>query len=141
MSSRSAYREIDRNPPRRELVKLAAVFIVFLGAIGAHQMFVKQNTLTGEVIWAVGGVLAVLSLLPVVGRLVYIGWMSIGVTLGMVTQPIFLLFTYVLLFVPIGFVFRLMARDAMRRKLQPREVSYWEDYSESPEKGSYFKQY
>lgn len=137
----SAYRQINRNPPKKELLKLAAVFLVFLGGLGAHQAFVKHNDGAAHVLWAVAGVLAVLSVLPKIGRLVYIGWMSLGVTLGMVTQPIFLFITYVVLFVPIGFIFRLIARDAMRRKLQPREVSYWEDYSESSDKASYFKQY
>lgn len=139
----SAYREINKNPPYKELVKLAAVFVVFLGAIGAHQFFVKHHEGAGQIIWGVGAALAVLSLLPGVGRLVYVAWMALGITMGMVTQPVFLLVTYTLLFVPVGFVFRLLSRDTMRRKLEPRASShsYWEDYSESSDKSSYFKQY
>jgi hypothetical protein len=137
----SAYRNINRNPPKKELFKLAAVFLVFLGGLGAHQAFVKHNDGAAHVLWTVAVVLAVLSVLPKIGRLVYIAWMSLGVALGMVTQPLFLFVTYVVLFVPLGILFRLIARDAMRRKFQPREVSYWEDYSESSDKSSYFRQY
>lgn len=136
-----AYREINRQPSQRERFKLAAVFLGFLGAFGAYQGFVKHHETTAHVLWALAVGLAVMSILPVVGRLVYIGWMGLGVTLGMFTQPIFLFVTYTLFFVPIGLVFRLISRDAMRRKLAPKEVSYWEDYSESSDKGSYFKQY
>lgn len=136
----SAYSKINRNPPRKELVKLAFVFLIFLGAMGAYQSFVKHQESTAHTLWAAAGVLFVLSLLPKIGRVVYIGWMGLGVTMGMFTQPIFLFVTYVLFFIPIGLVFRLIARDTMKRKLT-RDKSYWEEYKESTEKSSYFKQY
>jgi hypothetical protein len=136
-----AYREINKNPSSTERVKLALVLLVGFGAVGAHQFFVKHHEMAGETFWGIAAGLAVLSLLPGVGRYVYIAWMGLGITMGMVTQPIFLFVTYVFLFVPIGILFRLIARDAMQRKLRPREASYWEDYEESNDKATYFKQY
>ena len=136
-----AYREINKNPSRSDRTKLALVFLVGFGAIGAHQYFVKHHETASEVLFALAAGLFVLSFVPPIGRLLYVGWMGLGVTMGLFTQPIFLLVTYALFFVPIGLVFRLLARDTMRRKLSTGATSYWEEYEESDDKGTYFKQY
>jgi hypothetical protein len=136
-----AYREINKNPSTRDRVKLAIMFAVGFGALGALQMFVRHNETAGEGLFAAAAILAILALVPGVGRVVYIAWMGLGVTMGLFTQPIILAIAYVLFFVPIALIFKIIGRDMMKRKLRPREESYWEDYSESEDPASYFKQH
>ncbi len=139
--SLKAYREINKQPEASDRLKLALVFIVGFGGIGTYQAYVKHHELASHVLWALAVALPLLCLIPPLGRLLYIGWMGLGVTMGMLTQPVFLFVTYVVFFIPLGLVFRLLSRDTMKRKLVPRDDSYWEDYVESDDKSSYFKQY
>ena len=44
-------------------------------------------------------------------------------------------------FVPIALIFKVIGRDMIKRKLRPRGESYWEDYEESEDPASYFKQH
>jgi hypothetical protein len=59
----------------------------------------------------------------------------------MFTQPIVVTIAYVVLFVPLGFVFRAMGRDMMKRKMGQKSASYWEDCEEPEDPVTYFKQY
>ncbi len=137
-----AYKEIEKNPTRAEQIKAGATILIGLGLFGALQYFFKQRVMAAEIMWAIGGVAFVASLLPGVGRYLYIGWMGLGVTIGIFTQPIVITIAYVLLFVPLGLLFRILGRDMMKRKLADKSVaSYWEDCDEPAEPEMYFKQY
>ncbi len=78
---------------------------------------------------------------PPIGRLLYIFWMGIGVTLGLVTQPIILVVVFLVLITPVGLAFKLIQRDTMRRKLDKRAPSYWEEYREADDPATYVKQF
>jgi hypothetical protein len=136
-----AYREINKNPSVSDRVKLAAMFIVGFGALGVHQMFVRHQESNGQGFFIAAGVFAVLALLPGIGRLVYIAWMGLGVTMGLFTQPIVLFIAFVLFFVPIALIFKVLGRDLMKRKIEKDSKTYWEDYEESADAASYFKQH
>lgn len=136
-----AYREINKNPSMSDRLKLAAMFVIGFGGLGAHQMFVRHQESTGQGLFIAAGVFAVLALLPRIGRLVYIAWMGLGVTMGLFTQPVVLLLAFVLFFIPIALVFKILGRDLMKRKIDKDAKSYWEDYEESDDAASYFKQH
>ncbi len=135
------YSKIDKNPPRAEQIKAGVTILVGFGALGALQYFLKHHVTAAEVLWAIGGTGFVASLVPGLGRFLYIGWMGLGVTIGMFTQPIVVTVAYVILFVPLGFVFRLLGRDLMKRRMAADKASYWEDCEEAADPVSYFKQY
>jgi hypothetical protein len=138
---RNPYLRINREPKATDRIKVALVFVVGFGGLAVDDLVRRHRGDTAGRLLAAAGVLAILALLPVVGRWVYIAWMGLGVTIGVFTQPIFLLLAYVLLFVPLGLFFRLIGRDSMQRRLRPPGESYWEDYDESEELSSYFKPY
>lgn len=77
--------------------------------------------------WAVslGGVLVVLgSLLPKVLAPVHKGWMWIGHILGWINTRILLGIVFYGLITPIGIVFRLMGKDAMRQAFSKSSSTY-----------------
>ena len=135
------YDEINKQPSRADQIKAGVTILVGLGLLGALQFFVRHRVLVAEVMWTVGGVAFVASLIPGLGRLLFIGWMGLGVTIGVFTQPVVIAFAYVILFVPLGFVFRLIGRDLMKRKLESKGASYWEEYEESDDPVAYFGQH
>ena len=135
------YDEINKSPSRADQIKAGVTILVGFGILGALQYFLRQRVTAAEVLWAIGGAGFVASLIPGLGRLLYIGWMGLGVTIGIFTQPVVIGVAYVLLFVPIGFVFRAMGRDLMKRKMAAKGASYWEECDESEDPETYFKQY
>ena len=55
------------------------------------------------------------------------GWMALGHLLGRIVNPLLLGLMFGLLFVPLALWFRLIGRDALRRRLDPDAASYWID--------------
>jgi hypothetical protein len=135
------YRQINRQPSTTDRVKLAAVFVAGFGGLGAYQIVRMHRGDAGRGLVVAAAVLAMTTLLPVVGRWVYVAWMGLGVTIGLFTQPAFLFLAYAVLFVPLALLFALIGRDTMKRKPLSQGESYWEDYDESDDLSSYFEQY
>lgn len=135
------YDEIDKRPSRADQIKVGVTMLVGFGVLGMVQFFLRHRVHAGEALWGLGGLGLLVSLTPQLGRWLHIGWMGLGVTIGIVTQPIVMILLYVLLFVPLGLVFRAVGRDMMKRKLLARAASYWEPYEESDDALTYFRQY
>ena len=65
----------------------------------------------------------------------------IGLTLGLVTQPLILVTVFLVLICPVALVFKLIGRDTMKRKLDKSATSYWEEYKETDDPATYVKQF
>lgn len=137
----SIYKEINRNPSRGELAKFGVIFLVGMGAIGAYLHFVKHAEGAAKGLWIAGAAVMLLSLVPPIGRILYILWMGFGLTIGLVTQPIIMGVVYVLVIVPVGIIFKIRHRDTMKRTLDPKAKSYWEEYPKASDPTRYIKQY
>jgi hypothetical protein len=131
--------EVDTRPSRAELVKFGLVLLVAAGGAAGYA-WTGGNVRAAAWLASIGGAMFVVALVPVAGRLAYIGWMTVGVALGRVTSPIVLLVVYVMLVVPVGLAFRLLRRDTLRRRLDEASGSYWEDYPRAEGIASYLRQ-
>ncbi|MFO0548571.1 MAG: SxtJ family membrane protein [Polyangiaceae bacterium] len=102
-------------------------------ALGGFALLAVTTALTRDglvlpaVLAAVGVVLFVGARSPI-ARPLYKAWMGLGLTLGLFVGPVVLTVIYVLFVAPVGLVFRLMGRDAMKRALEPEAASYWEPH-------------
>lgn len=74
-------------------------------------------------------------------RPVYVVITLITLPLGLVIGEIALLVIYFAVFLPIGWLFRLMQRDALQRQLDRHAESYWQACREEPPKRSYLRRY
>lgn len=137
----SIYSELNKNPSKRDLVQFGLIFLGGMGIIGALQKFYWHNDAIAQNLWIAGAVVMVLSLIPPIGRLLYILWMGFGLTIGFFTAPIIMGIVYVLVIVPVALVFKIKHRDSMRRQLDPKASSYWEDYPGADDPASYIRQF
>ena len=99
---------------------VGAVFVV----IGLWPLVFRGEPLRW---WAVGpaGILILLGFaLPLVLRPIHAGWMWIGHVLGWINTRILLGIVFYGLVTPIGIVFRLMGKDAMRLVAQEASSTY-----------------
>lgn len=138
----SIFKEINKDPKPRDLLEFGLIFLVGMGVIGALNHFGYVGKPSAAIpIWAAGAAVFVLALIPPVGRLLYIAWMALGLLIGMITSPIIMLVVYVIAIVPLGIAFKLMRRDTMRRALDPKAASYWEEYPKADDPASYIRQF
>jgi len=137
----SIYREIKRDPTRRDLREFGVVFLAGTALLGAVNHLYLDRPSAALGLWIAGGAVFLLSLIPGVGRLLYIAWMGLGLTLGVVTSPVIMFVVYLIAIAPLGLVFKLIRRDTMRRELDPKATSYWEDYPRAEAPARYLRQY
>ena len=128
------------NASRKDLLIFGLVFAGGMGAFGAWSHF-HGHPERALVLFAVGSAVFLLSLIPPVGRRLYVLWMGLGLVLGLFTVPVVMFALYALTIVPLGLWFRLRRRDTMRRRLDPGAKSYWEDYPRSDDPASYVRQF
>lgn len=135
------YAEINKNPSAKELIKFGATFLGGMAVIGLLYHFVFHNEPLAKGLWIAGGVVFVLSFIPPVARILYILWMGLGITMGLVTSPIILALVFLVLITPVGLVFKLIQRDTMKRKMDRDAATYWEEYKETDDPATYVKQF
>ena len=134
------FAEVNTRPSRAELVKFGLVLLAAGALAAAYFYFARGDARAAAWPAAIGLAVFVVSLVPVLGRPVYVVWMSLGVLLGRVTSPIVLFVIYALLVVPVGIAFRLRGRDTMKRRRDENADSYWEDYPRAESAASYLRQ-
>lgn len=75
--------------------------------------------------WLIGAAFALPALVaPSVLRPIYRGWMRFGLFMSKIMTPLVLGIVFFLVFTPVAFILKILGKDAMRRKLDPRADSY-----------------
>jgi Saxitoxin biosynthesis operon protein SxtJ len=132
--------EVNWSPSKRELRNFGLTMLVAFPCFGAILGLIKHSFAPLMVCLPLGVVFAVCAiLLPPVGRLLYKGWMGIGVVMGIVVAPVLLSLIYYLVFTPIGLGLRLMGKDPMGRRRAPG--SYWHPVEHRTTVRSYERQF
>jgi hypothetical protein len=91
-----------------------------------------------------GALLVVLGLaVPRALKGVYLAWMSLAFTLGLVVSTLILTLFFFLAVTPLGLMGRIFGKDFLSEKLNPRAKSYWlpRDRSAPRQPADYEKQY
>lgn len=74
-------------------------------------------------------------------RWIFVVLMVVALPFGFVLSQVLMALIYYLVMTPIGLVFRLIGRDAMGRKMDRTNASYWRDRGPARSPASYFKLY
>ena len=135
------YKELNRNPSRKDVFNFGLIFLGGMGLLGAVNQFYLGKPGVAQNLWIIGGAVFVLALIPPLGRLLYILWMGFGLTIGFFTAPVIMFIVYSVVIMPVGLFFKLTKRDTMRRGLDPKAGSYWEDYPGSDDPARYMRQF
>jgi hypothetical protein len=138
-----AIRELNTNPSFADRRNFGLIFLVGVAAIGVvyWQVYDKGDLHRAQYFFGVAVAVFILSLVPPIGRVLYILWMGFGLTLGLVTSPVIMFLLFLILITPVGIIFKMTGRDLMRRKLDEKSESYWEDYPKTDDPSRYVKQF
>lgn len=136
-----SFSDLQQEPTAADLRGFRWVVSIGGLALSLFLYFVRHHH-GAAVATAGGGVaLALLSFVPGLGRWLFVGWMGLGLIMGRITSPILLGVVWLVLFVPLGIVFRLVGRDAMKRRFPAPEATFWEPHPPQPKVGRYFQQF
>lgn len=135
--------KINWNPPPRELRLFAALwlplFALVIGVIISYRFDLRTAAIG---VWAVGGGLAVLSLISLrLARSVYVALVCLSFPIGWVVSHVAMLVIYFLVLSPIGLGLRLVGYDPMNRQLEANSETYWQKRDPEREAASYFRQF
>lgn len=130
--------DFNWDPSKRQLRQFAIIGLFALPLIA--WLWGASVTVVG-VCLLIGAVLASASFLaPGLIKPLFLGLMIIATPIGWVIGELSMLLIYVGLFVPIGFVFRIMGRDALNRKIDRDRESYWETKRSPDHAARYYRQ-
>ena len=138
-----AIAELNTKPAFSDLRNFGLIFLGGTAILGVvfWQVLDGGSLHRAQYFFIVGGAVMVLSLIPPIGRLLYIVWMGFGLTLGLVTSPIIMYALFIVLITPVALFFKITGRDTMRRKLDEKWDSYWEEYPRTDDPSRYVKQF
>jgi hypothetical protein len=112
----------------------------FLAAVG----WLSTGRVHPMLLWlGLGGAAlgAVLWLLPQIARPVYVVWYFLACCSGIVVSNTLLAAFYYLVLTPTGLIMRLLGRDPMARRFDPRLPSYWVETEKPIAPERYFRQF
>ena len=117
----SAIPELDSRGLRNFGLMTGAIFAVLFG-VALPWLFSHSYPVWPWVLFTVMAAWALAA--PSSLRIVYRGWMRLGLLLSKVTTPLILGIVYFILIVPFGLMRRVFGRDPMARKFSAEAVTY-----------------
>ena len=142
---------VNLHPTRRDLRQFGVIALVAFGLLGAWILW--RGTLFGVdlsaaartiayVLWGVGVVSGIFSVVaPAANRPLYVMLIVLTYPIGFVVSHVILAVIFYGMITPIGLVFRLAGRDALRRKFEPDAASYWIAHRRPDSVERYFRQF
>lgn len=129
------------DPDAKELLKFARAMIVGFAVIGALVAWRKHELGTAALtLWGIGAALAVLSLVPGLGKYAYLAvYIPTGI-LGFVVSRVILTIIFLFFFVPIGLLLKLSGKDPLHSK-RNAGGSEWIAHSGAPDRKSFYRQF
>lgn len=132
---------INKNPSKKELLVFGLGLPILAGLLGWHRWSAGSQT-AAQVIWAVGGLLAlVFAVAPPARRGIYVGWMYAVFPIAFVVSHVILGAVYFFVLTPLSFLLRMFGTDPMKRKFDKSAKSYWIEREGATVKANYFRQF
>ena len=130
--------DLNLNPSDRQLRQFGAVCFPALPLIA---WIWGANPSTIAVCGGAGLATAFLAfVVPAVIKPLFLGLTIVATPIGIVVGEIMLFLVYLLVFFPIGTIFRILGRDALQLKIDRNRDSYWQKKHPPKDIASYFRQ-
>ena len=132
--------DVTRSPSPRTLRQFAGLCLIVFGSLAAWRVWRGVVDVRTEALGAAAVLVGVAGLArPALVRWLYTGWMIVAFPIGWTVSRVVLGVIFYGVFMPVGVLFRLMRRDALRvRRSDAR--SYWTAKAGPANVHSYFRQ-
>lgn len=146
-----AMMQINWRPDAKALREFAEIWMFFFGMVlaplayfgrGPFHYFEYDRLTMAATMWLIAVVVRLLAMVrPAWVRPVFLGMTLLALPIGWVISHVAMAVIYFGVFTPVALVFRLLGRDALRRRLDRSAASYWEDYNPDQGKARYLRQF
>jgi len=134
--------EINTDPSKKDLRWFGVIVALVFAVLGTVAFFLWKSPKTANVLWIIGGALAVIYYaVPPLRRLMFVGWMYLVFPIGWVVGHLLLAIVYYLVVTPVGILRRTLGGDPMERKVDREAKSYWIERPPPAEAARYFRQF
>lgn len=143
--------KINLHPTNRQLRQFGFIALVAFGVLGVLVRwkgglfginFGSAAPLVGYLLWALGAISALLSLVfPAGNRFLFVALTVISYPIGYVVSfALMAVFFYGVVTV-VAMVFRLLGRDVLKRRFEPEASTYWTPHNSPSSIKRYFQQF
>jgi len=112
-----------REPTSRDLTILAALFFVIPCVIGGYMLW--KGAANGWIWIIAGAILGLSRIITPLFKAIYRIWIILSIILGYFVSRILLTIIFIIVIIPMGLIMRILGKDPMERKLDPKAASYW----------------
>ncbi len=135
--------DINWNPDRNELRKFGEISLAMLTVIALVFFWLDRLTAVGSLYLCAAGLgIFILSRISTkLARPFYLLLYAIALPIGFVLTNILMAIIYFIILTPIGLIFRLIRRDPLQRKFDPRSKTYWAPHRSCDSLKRYFNQF
>ena len=134
--------DVQFDPPRRTLRQFAGLSLVVFGGLAAWSYFAKGQVISSALLATLALGIGLPGLArPRLVRPVYVGAMILAFPIGWVVSRLLLAILFYGVVTPMGLVFRLTGRDALRLARPPGRATYWLPKPAPDDLRSYFRQF
>jgi hypothetical protein len=133
--------DIPFNPPVRTLRQFAVLWIVACLGLAALQWFRDDNHVLAIILAAATVVGFWGCWRPRDLRPIFVGWMVLAFPIGWTISTLLLAFMFYAIFTPLALVFRLLRRDLLRLRRDPKAETYWQPKRMTADPKSYLNQF
>jgi len=135
--------QLDLNPSSEKLRQFGWTTPVMLLVIGLLLRWRMGLPMAGLVGLCLVGLLVFVAsrVSPRLVRPVYVGLMLAGYPIGWVISHLVMVLFYFGVITPVGLIFRLLGRDMLHRRWDPRRETYWTEHPQCDSVERYFRQF
>lgn len=144
--------QLNTKPDRKTLAQFGLVALVAFGLIGGLIFWKKElfglhlsdgaARTTAFVLWGLGALSALLGLVkPELNRFLFVGLILVTFPIGFVLSYVIMFVIFYLIITPVGLVFRLIGRDPLAKRFDPKAATYWVPHRKAESVERYFRQF
>lgn len=134
--------DVQLEPSSRTLRQFAGLWIIVFSAFAFWKGVVQNRPMLAIVVTLLALTIGTLGLWrPHAIRLLFVGWMVVAFPIGWLMSHFILACLFYGMFTPVGFVFRVLGRDALSLRRRRDGETYWARRSSQSDIRSYFHQY
>lgn len=137
-------REISEIQQNRKNIRNFGIIFFAAGLVFSAIIFYKYHSITSGIILCtgIGTAFFLLGLfLPNSLKIPHKIWMSFAVVLGYIFTRIILTITYIIIFIPTGFLLKILKKDILDLHIIKNKDTYWKNFESAKEIGNYKKMY